>query len=344
MTDSLPFDVLMEILPWIEYKDLPALASSSKAMSILALDRLYASIPAQCFLGAGTSICNNPTLAQRVLSLEVNRKHNGKNSDIVIPLLSNVLNTTVNLRHLVLHMGGSYCKVLQFSRFQLHTLSCHAFTDHHLITFLRQQTELKELVLAHSLPPIPKGRSHPWKFQQLESFDGPWTWAESILPKTPLLSRLMVTSAPSRPCNLKVLADAPIRQLRIPFPAVVPQGTADQIRQLIPRLDSLAILLDTGFMSLLKTNPIPALEQWLITTLSAVTTIRCLAIYGFRTSDRQTSNTINFIQNVTAEAPRVLEVSIVYGPQMDVDAGATCVWKRVSGHDWDSTETSVEWA
>ncbi|KAJ7056712.1 hypothetical protein C8F01DRAFT_1154651 [Mycena amicta] len=334
---SLPFDVFMEILPLIDYHDLPVLARANRNMSILALDRLYASIPAKHFVAAGTSISANSALALRVRSLEITREEHEKVSNaVLIPLLQDVFAATTNLRNLVLHLQGTFSVVLRSARFKLQTLSCTTFTDQHLVTFLRDQADLEELTLTHSLVPMSSRDSRAWNLPNLRRFTGSMTWVDSILPCTPLLSHLVITSTRAGRQDMEVLGTVPLQHLQIPFNAVDGASPA-QMKRLLPHVQSLTLELGPLWRTfLVPTSTTGATtEHWLVDVLPSLSTVRCVSVLGFNPSngDTTTQNTVEFIRRVTARASTVCEFSVRFGRATSADQ-STWVWKRVR-NDWE---------
>ncbi|KAJ7352318.1 hypothetical protein DFH08DRAFT_650440, partial [Mycena albidolilacea] len=187
---SIPFDVLLEILPLIDSSDLPAMARTNRYLSDFALDRMYGSISSKNMHAACQSVGSNPNLARRVKSLEINRHNHGHGTHLqtILPVFRDVLRVTSNLRTLKLDIDGKHSWVLKAALgvFKLRSFSCSAYTDQDLLDFLHDQTELEEIVFSHSYSFPEHGAPVPWKFPGLKKVDGPMSWIDMIVPGQPV--------------------------------------------------------------------------------------------------------------------------------------------------------------
>nr|GAT52474.1 predicted protein [Mycena chlorophos] len=322
---ALPFDLLVEIVNFVDLQSLPALALADKNMLALALDYLYTSIPPERFLAASVSILGNASLAARVRTLEVNRKEHQTSYARVVPVLTDVLAATNNLRHLNLSLEGTYSEVI-FGRTkcQLRTLSCNAFTSKRLIQFLEQQSSLEELNLTHSLLPT----NHSWNFPRLRRFSGPMTWIDSVLPFAPTLSHLVITSTRrSDRQELEVLAQSLITHLEVPFSAVQ-MARAVEMGRVLPYLQSFVISMQRDWRGLLPDPPDnveQTLKHWLLDVLPVLSSLRRVTILGYEESETP-EGAVDFIREVTARVPPLLsEFSIRPAIQFSQELR---VWRR----------------
>ncbi|KAF7329761.1 F-box domain-containing protein [Mycena kentingensis (nom. inval.)] len=294
---SLPFDVLMEILPLLHAKDLPALARANKDLSYYALNRIYASIPAKSFVPAAGSILANPALALRVKSIKITQAVHGSGlSKTLVDLVNDVLATTPNLRHLTLDAEGPYSHLLSGTACRLHTFSCCFYTSADLVDFVQRQSELEELSLTHSLVPIPH---EPFFFPKLCRLVAPMSWVDEILPNS-VVSHLEITSI-RRHTSLvfQKLPAAALRYLKLPFFAVKNMHPT-VLRDMMPTVESLA-LVNVGL------GTWTTMEPWLVASLPVLSHICAVSIFDLpdltRDDDLEES-LLRFVRTATANAPR----------------------------------------
>jgi hypothetical protein len=239
---SIPFDVLMEILPLVETSDLLAMARTNRDLSDYALDRIYGHILSKNMKAACQSVSSNPSLAQRVRSLEINYSHgdHGYHLESILPSFRDALRVTLNLRTLKLDINGNHSWVLKpaLGAFKLRSFSCYAYTDQDLLDFLRDQTELEEIMLSHSYTFIEHGA--PIKFPGLKKFHGPMTWADLIIPHEPVSHVEISYIGHGSPIASLGLSTAPIRHLRIPIHAV-DKRQPRELKVLFPALKNLVL-------------------------------------------------------------------------------------------------------
>jgi hypothetical protein len=237
---SIPFDVLMEILPLVETSDLLAMARTNRDLSDYALDRIYGHISSKNMKAACQSVSSNPRLAQRVRSLEINHSDHGAHLESILPSFRDALRVTLNLRTLKLDIDGSRSWVLKpaLGAFKLRSFSCSTYTDQDLLDFLRDQTELEEIMLSHSYTFIEQGA--PIKFLALKKFHGPMSWADLIIPHEPVSHVEISYIGHGSPIASLGLSTAPIRHLRIPIHAV-DKRQPRELQVLFPALNNLVL-------------------------------------------------------------------------------------------------------
>ncbi|KAJ7760665.1 hypothetical protein DFH07DRAFT_816341 [Mycena maculata] len=305
---SFPFDVFMEILPLVDFTDLAAMAATNKDLSAYALDRMYQHIVSKNMQRACESIASNPSLAQRVQSLEINRSDHGANIETILPALRDALRNTRNLRTLKLDVDGQHSWILTPSLgvFKLRSFSSMSYTDQPLLDFLHHQTELEELRLAHSF--IESQSPVPWDFPHLKKFDGPMSWIEVVVPRHPV-SHVIVTHVSSVYGTLAAMGmtTAPIRHLQIPFHAMH-KRTYEELKILFPALVDLTITNDAVPHNQTIVSSLSAWVQgWLQGLLAAISTVESVCLLGYDLTDECDEETV---RKMTERAPAVRKFSL----------------------------------
>ncbi|KAJ7510531.1 hypothetical protein B0H11DRAFT_1192788 [Mycena galericulata] len=297
----IPFDILMEILPLVDFPDLPAMALTNKGLSTYALDRMYRHIVSKNMKGACESVASNLSLARRVKSLEINRSIHGAHLQYILPALRDALQNTLNLRTLKLDIDGHHSWVLEHAlgAFKLHSFSSLGYTDEHLIDFLHDQIELEEIRLMHSF--IQYRSPLPWIFPKLQKFEGPMSWIEEIVPRQPV-SHIVVSQIVSHGANISALGltTAPIRHLQIPFHAV-DKRSHGELKTLFPAVVDLAFTIDDSW----PTRNNPDMAMWLQDLLATLSTVENVCLLGRFDLLSDEDDTKSFVHKVTARAPGV---------------------------------------
>ncbi|KAJ6553488.1 hypothetical protein DFH09DRAFT_585590 [Mycena vulgaris] len=330
----IPFDVLMEILPFIDSPDLTRMARANKDLSGYALDRMYAHIRCRSMQSACGSIASNPSLARRVRCLEINRENNGTDIESFLPALRDILPMTVNLRTLVLDIEGNHSWVLTpaLGAFKLRSFSCCTFTDQHLLDFLQDQTEVEEISLAHSF--IPYGRSVPWKFPKLRKLSGPMTWVDTILPHNPVshvvISHISTTAA----ITSLGLTNTPIRRLEIPFQALRP-NPVNELKVLFPALDDITLTIPFDWTT--RNSPTQDLSGWLQDLFAALSSVKQVSLFSYRLGDTWLQDEPYFVKRVTERAPGVRTFYLQYRDTRTSTGKRVVCWTRgING--WESAQ------
>ncbi|KAJ7220210.1 hypothetical protein GGX14DRAFT_560028 [Mycena pura] len=328
---SLPFDVLMEIMPHIDFPDLPAVARTNKELSAYALDRIYEHIPPKALRMACASISANPALARRVKALELNSDTYALHLESILPAISDALRTTPNLRALTLNVDGSHAWVLKpaIGVFKLRSLSCFFFTDDNLIDFFHDQTALEEITLTHSF--VRRTRPITWTFPNLKTFDGPMSWADAMRP--PGLSRVVISHIVAGG-SLDLLGTLPIRHLQIPLHAAHKSSPAE-FGALFPALEYLVLSTALDRWGVPLRVAIPGLSEWLRDLLAELHTVQSFHLLEY--SPEPDRDATYFVKTVTERAPWIREVSLRYSKYIR-SGQRLVVWKRgVNG--WENAGT-----
>ncbi|KAJ6577524.1 hypothetical protein B0H19DRAFT_1120208 [Mycena capillaripes] len=341
--NSIPFDVLMEILPLVSSSDLPALARTNKDLSDHALNRMYSHISSQNVAAACQSVSSNPSLALRVKSLEINRAGRVISIDSILPPLRDALRVTLNLRTLKLDIDGRHSWVLKpaLGVFKLRSFSCSAYTDQDLLDFLRDQTELEEIVLSHSYSFIERGSQIPWIFPLLKKFNGPMSWVDLIIPQQPVSHVVISYIRPGSSIASLGLTTAPIRHLQIPLHALE-QIHVRELKGMFPVLENLVLTISQVWV-IRPVSHIP-LPHWLRDLLESLSTVHDLEILGYRPQDEGEHDPTKFVKTATEKAPAVRRFLVQYsksdGRIAMVNDRTVCWTKGING--WQCIEQPHE--
>ncbi|KAJ7746297.1 hypothetical protein B0H16DRAFT_1726476 [Mycena metata] len=309
----IPFDILMEIMPLIDLPDLTVIARANRDLSGCALDRLYEEISSRNMAAACQSISANHTLAQRVRSLEINRKDHARHLGSILPALRDALRCTSNLRILKLDVDGSHSWVLKsaIGVIKLHSFSCCAFTDEDLLSFLRDQTDLEDIRLSHSY--IQRGPPAPWRFLRLKKFDGPMSWADTLIPGQPV-SHVVVSHITNISPSLTSLGlvTVPICHLQVPLHGLheIPFTT---LKLLLPAIENLTLTMGTNMFVPLDT------PVWLEDLLATLSTVRNCSILEYQPKDEWEgleSNTTHLVKTATRRAPAMWKFMLQYSSRL----------------------------
>ncbi|KAJ7036861.1 hypothetical protein C8F04DRAFT_1086340 [Mycena alexandri] len=333
---SIPFDILMEIMPLIDFPDLTAMARANRDLSGYALDRLYERISSRNIEAACQSISANHTLAQRVRSLEVNREDHGRHLESILPALQNALRSTSNLGILKLDVDGSHSWVLKSAMgvFKLRSFSCCAYTDEDLLSFLHDQTDLEDIRLSHSF--VERGPPAPWSFLHLKKFDGPMSWVDTILPGQPV-SHVVVSHIRMASPSLTSLglATVPIRHLQIPLHGLH-EISSSTLKVLLPAIERLTLTMGRNMFVPLDT------PVWLEDLLATLSTVRNCDIMEYQPQDeweRREDNVTHLVKTATRRAPAMWKFSLQYSMQhtaTGMEHRSVCWERGIKG--WEATE------
>ncbi|KAJ7183267.1 hypothetical protein C8R46DRAFT_1027024 [Mycena filopes] len=309
---SIPYDVLMEIMPLVDFRDLTAMARANRSLSGYALDRLYARISSRNMRAACQSVSANPTLAQRVRALHVNRSDHGTQLDSILPALGDALRVTTNLRTLKLDVDGSHSWVLKsgLGAIKLQSFSCFAYTDEDLLNFLHDQTDLEDITLSHSF--IERGPPVPWRFLHLRKFDGPMSWIEAVVPGHPVSHLVISHMTNFRPSLASLgLTTVPLLHLQIPLQSLR-QIPSPILPVLLPAIESLTLPMDEDVAAIFSTPETPV---WLQDVLSSLPTVKDVVILKYQFKDeweRPQGDTTYFVDTATKMAPAICKFTLSY--------------------------------
>ena len=121
----LPFDILLYVLDYVHYSDLPTLCRVSKTFCDCASNILYCNISAVNILDVCKTLSRSPGLAARVkhfeLTLASREKIIGEESEFA--LIGNALRFMTRLRLLKLTMGEAYSDILALCTAQIQSFS-----------------------------------------------------------------------------------------------------------------------------------------------------------------------------------------------------------------------------
>ncbi|KAJ7088693.1 hypothetical protein C8R44DRAFT_991104 [Mycena epipterygia] len=303
---SLPFDVLMEILPLIEFTDLTVIARTNKDLSGYALDRLYGHI------------------TSRNMKARPRSRHR-----IYPPVLRDALRITLNLRTLKLDIDGKHSWVLTpaLGVFKLRSFSSFTYADEALINFLHDQTELEEIALTHSC--FDFGPRIPWEFPNLKKFDGPMSWVDIIIPHNPV-SHVVVSSIASGGAITSLgLTAAPINHLEIPIRAMHGRDFMN-LRALLPDLKELVLVILPDWS---RNNGIPDLASWLRDLLASFSNVNTFRLSGYY-SENNWQEDSHFVKKATEQAPAVRSFCLKYSNRM-VTGRFIVNWAKRT-HGWEA--------
>ncbi|KAJ6468326.1 hypothetical protein C8R45DRAFT_1018306 [Mycena sanguinolenta] len=324
----LPFDVLAQIFPLIDSSDLPAIARTNKSLSDHALNAMYGHISSRNMQAACVAITSNPSLAQRVKSLEVNRHDHGRHIDSILPAFGDALRVTLNLRALKWGIDGKHSSVFKFAlgAFKLRYFSCSAYTDQDLLNFLHDQTELEEILFTHSYL-FPENGPPPWQFSSLQKITGSMSWIDVIVPHHPV-SHIAISYI-SRGGSLASLGrtTAPIVDLRIPIHALEKRQPTE-LKALFPFLERLVLVTTYTWETSELPVPVSQLLRDLLAALPAVTECELIRIRYDRAAhpEEEEHNASIFFKTATENAPAIRRFSVQIGMHTVV-----CWTKEIGG-------------
>ncbi|KAJ7199561.1 hypothetical protein B0H12DRAFT_1244627 [Mycena haematopus] len=329
----LSFDVLMEILPLIDSSDLPAMARTNRFFSDYALNAIYGHISSKNMQAACVSVTSNPSLAQRVESLEVNFLDHGPKIHSILPAFRDALRVTLNLRSLKWDIDGKYSWVFKsaLGAFKLRSFSCSAFTDQDLLDFLHDQTELEEIVLSHSYSFPESGPSVPWQFPSLKKFNGPMSWIDMIVPHHPVLHVTISYIGRGSSIASLGLTTAPIQDLRIPIHAFE-KTQPNELKALFSSLKHLVLMMAPPWPTSTISVPVPRLRR---DVLGALSTVKDCEIIGYVLHDEGEHDASSFVKTATENAPAVRRFLVQYITR-GRPANTICWTKEIGG--WKETE------
>ncbi|KAF7375269.1 hypothetical protein MSAN_00413600 [Mycena sanguinolenta] len=341
----LPFDVLMEIFPLLDSSDLPAMALTNRSFSDYALSAIYEHISSQNMQAACVSITSNPSLAQRVKSLEVNRHDHGRHIDSILPAFRDALRVTLNLRALKWDIDGRHSWVFKsaLGAFKLRYFSCSAFTDQDLLDFLHDQTELGEIVLTHSYL-FPENGPPPWRFSSLNKFTGSMSWIDVIVPHHPVSHIAISYISRGGPLASLGLTTAPIVDLRIPIHALEKRQPGE-LKRLFSSLEHLVLITRYAWETPTLSIPVSHLLRDVLGALSTVTDFELIG-YDLSTHHEEgEQNASNLFKIATEKAPVIRRFLVEYvtrvGRHMMPTSIVVCWTKEIGGWKEVKFESSV---
>ncbi|KAK7032762.1 hypothetical protein R3P38DRAFT_770396 [Favolaschia claudopus] len=314
---SIPLDVLLEILPFVDRVDLPAMARSNRYLSHYALDQIYGHIASKHMQAACLSTTSNPALAQRVKFLELNRAVHGLQLQAILPFVRDALRVCSNLQTLKLDVDGNHSWVLptgpERGVFKLRAFSCATFITQDLLEFLRDQDELEDISFSHSyLFTAERGPPRPWRFPLLKKFEGPMSWIDTIVPNHPVsnITVSYVKAGAASSLAALELTTVPIRHLQIPLHALQDRDL-EGLGALFP---SLEVLILTVALTWPKTTPSASILHFVRDLLGVLSTVQIFEIIGFTASNEaENDSLLHVVQTATEKGhPSLRQFSVQY--------------------------------
>ncbi|KAJ7352317.1 hypothetical protein DFH08DRAFT_84376 [Mycena albidolilacea] len=326
---SIPFDVLLEILPLVDSSDLPAMARTNRYISDFALDRMYGSISSKNMQAACQSVASNPSLARRVKSLEMNRHKHGHGAHLqtILPVFRDVLRATSNLRTLKLDIDGKHTWVLKAALgvFKLRSFSCSAYADQDLLDFLHDQTELEEIVFSHSYSFPERGTPVPWKFPGLKKVDGPMSWIDMIVPGQPVSHVSISYITPGSRLASLGLTTAPILHLQIPL-GPLKESRSEALKTLFSSVEDLVLTTENSGTMYAE----PSIPYVVQRVLEALPTVKDCRIIGYDPLNEEE----HVVKTATQKAPAVRRFTMQFTGTIG-DRRTICWTRGISGWNDD---------
>ena len=151
--DTLPQELLDEIISYTSYLDVPSLALVNRNIQSISYDRLYRDIPTLCpraTILLLKTLSKRPPIASivRIITILDLKKYGLMMwTASFFRLLSNALRNMHNLIDLRLHIAGQYAMYLMGCPFKLRRLRIACDWNQNLIEWFREQEEIRDLWL-----------------------------------------------------------------------------------------------------------------------------------------------------------------------------------------------------
>jgi len=315
----IPFDVILDILRYTTTSELAVMTQTNKDLSGYALDRLYDHINHRNMAQACQTIAQNPSIAKRVRTLEIDHITHYPQRDSILPPLRDALACTTNLRRLALNIHGKHGWVFKgcLGVFKLESFSCGFYLDKDVLSFLSDQTELESLTFSHSLSAINFQLDASY-LPKLTKVSAPMSWIDILVPNRPV-SDVTITAIVfgKSPSSLQ-LSSSTVTRLQMPLHTFI-YMPLPYVKSLSPVLRSLCLDASDNSSSTLK------IMTWLRDLLPSLSSLRHFTLLGYRDPTDQPLS--SFITEVTSQAPHLDKFSVTRADEEQIMLS----WNRTKG-------------